>query len=72
MKVLQTRIADLRRTRNLSQIELAEIVDVRRETIARLEKGLYNPSLKLAYDIAHVFELPIEDVFQYVEVEDDE
>lgn len=48
---------------NLSQLELAQKVGVRRETIVFLEKGKYNPSLKLAYDISRVFKLPIEDVF---------
>jgi putative transcriptional regulator len=47
----------------LTQEELAAKVKVRRETIVFLEKDKYNPSLKLAYDIARVFNLTIEDVF---------
>ena len=50
---------------NLSQLDLAKIVDVRRETIVFLEKGKYNPSLKLAYDISSVFRLTIEEVFVF-------
>lgn len=70
MKVLQTRIAEYRRVNNVTQSELAEKVDVRRETIARLERGLYNPSLKLAYDIAQYFDTSIEDMFTYVDIEE--
>lgn len=64
---LQTCIFELRREKGMTQSELAEAVNVRRETIARLEKGLYNPSLKLAYDIAKVFDKNIEEVFTYKE-----
>ncbi len=47
----------------MTQKDLADKVGVRRETIVFLEKGKYNPSLKLAYDIAKVFESTIEEVF---------
>ena len=50
---------------NLTQDELAKKVGVRRETIVFLEKNKYNPSLKLAYDIARAFESKIEDIFIY-------
>ena len=53
----------------LSQEELAQRVGVRRETIGNLEKGRYNPSLVLAWNIAKVFGVPIEEVFT---VESDE
>ena len=49
----------------MDQAQLAQLVGVRRETIGRLEKGLYNPSLKLAMDIAHVFGLTVEEVFTF-------
>ena len=49
----------------MKQGELAERVGVRRETIIRLEKGQYNPSLKLAIDIAKVFEVSIEELFEF-------
>lgn len=48
---------------NLTQEELAQIVNVRRETIQRLEAGKYNPSLKLAIDISRAVKTPIEDIF---------
>lgn len=60
---LETKIRELRASVNLSQEELAEKVGVRRETIVRLEKGAYNPSLKLAIDIARVFNKNVEEVF---------
>lgn len=47
----------------LTQEQLAEKVGVRRETIMRLEKAQYNPSLKLAVDISRVLNAPIEDIF---------
>lgn len=47
----------------LTQEQLADIVSVRRETIMRLEKAQYNPSLKLAIDISRAVKAPIEDIF---------
>ena len=47
----------------LTQEQLADIVGVRRETIMRLEKAQYNPSLKLAIDISRDVKAPIEDIF---------
>ena len=47
----------------LTQGELAEMVGVRRETIMRLEKAQYNPSLKLAVDISRAVQAPIEEIF---------
>lgn len=49
--------------KDLTQEQLAEIVGVRRETIMRLEKAQYNPSLKLAIDISRAVDTPIEDIF---------
>ena len=60
---MKTRIKELRARHNLTQKELADKVGVRRETIVFLEKGKYNPSLKLAYNIAKVFKTQIEDIF---------
>ena len=60
---MQTRIKELRAREGLTQQDLADRVEVRRETIVFLEKGRYNPSLALAYRIAQVFGLPIEDIF---------
>ena len=61
--MLRTRIHELRKEKELSQAELASLVGVRRETIVYLESGKYNPSLKLAMDIAKVFNMPVEDIF---------
>lgn len=47
----------------LTQEQLADIVGVRRETIMRLEKAQYNPSLKLAIDVSRAVKAPIEDIF---------
>ncbi len=63
MNKLRTIIKELRTKFDLTQKDLADKVGVRRETIVFLEKGKYNPSLKLAYDIAKVFESTIEEVF---------
>ena len=62
---MTNRIRELRARDNLTQMDLAREVGVRRETIVFLEKGKYNPSLKLAYDIASVFKLSIEEVFLF-------
>ena len=64
---LTTKLRELRAVLNISQEELAIKVNVRRETIARLEKGMFNPSLKLAMDIAAVFEKTVEEVFFFSE-----
>ena len=65
--MLKTKIRELRMERHMEQSELARLVDVRRETIGRLERGLYNPSLKLAMDIAKVFHTTVEDIFVFTE-----
>lgn len=64
---MNNRIKELRARHNLTQDDLARRVNVRRETIVFLEKGKYNPSLKLAYDIAKVFGERIEEVFIFSE-----
>lgn len=61
---IKTRLHELRKERNMQQSELAELVGVRRETIGNLENGKYNPSLKLAWDIAKVFGVSIEEIFR--------
>jgi putative transcriptional regulator len=60
---MKNRIRELRARDQFTQLDLAKMVNVRRETIVFLEKGKYNPSLKLAYDIAKSFNLTIEEVF---------
>lgn len=72
MPILKTRMYEYRKAMNLQQAELAEMVGVRRETIGKLENGRYNPSLKLAMDIAKVFGKTVEDVFTFEDDEEDE
>ncbi len=72
MYILKTKIHEYRKELNLQQSELAELVGVRRETIGKLENGKYNPSLKLAMDIANVFHKTVEEVFLFEEISDNE
>lgn len=65
MPKFKTKIHEFRKEMNLQQAELAELVGVRRETIGKLENGKYNPSLKLAMDIARVFGKTVEEVFKF-------
>ena len=59
---LSTKLKEYREAKGLKQADLAELVGVRRETIVNLEKGKYNPSLKLAMDIAKVFHTTVEEL----------
>lgn len=54
-----------RQRKGMTQEQLAQLVGVRRETIMRLEKAQYNPSLKLAIDISRAVEAPIEEIFLF-------
>jgi putative transcriptional regulator len=65
MNVLKTDIRRLREELGLTQKDLAKKVDVTRQTILFMEKGKYNPSLRLAWRIARVFDRPIEEVFSF-------
>ncbi len=61
--MIKNRIKEYRAKNNMKQEELAGKVGVRRETIGNLEKGKYNPSLVLAWNIAKVFGVSIEEIF---------
>lgn len=61
---IKTRIKEYRTKHNMKQEDLAKLVGVRRETIYHLEQGKYNPSLGLAYSIAKVFNVTIEEIFE--------
>jgi len=61
--MIKNRIKEYRAKSDMKQEELALLVGVRRETIGNLEKGRYNPSLALAWNIAKVFRVSIEDIF---------
>ena len=63
MAEFECRLKKYRLLKEMTQEQLAEKVGVRRETIMRLEKAQYNPSLKLAIDISRVVGVPIEEIF---------
>lgn len=65
--MLKTKIKEYRERVNMNQSELAALVGVRRETIVHLENGRYNPSLKMAMDIAKVFHTTVEELFEFIE-----
>jgi putative transcriptional regulator len=69
LKTVRTRIKELRARYDLTQEELAKKVGVRRETILFIEKGNYNPSLKLAHDIAKTLQTTIDNLFIFEEDE---
>ena len=58
-----------RATKRMTQQELADLVGVSRQTIMQLERNRYNPSMMLAYSIAKVFDVKIEDLFDFREEE---
>ncbi len=62
--MIKTKIRAYRAKLNMKQEELAALVGVRRETIGHLENGKYNPSLKLAFDIAKVFHTTVDELFE--------
>ena len=64
---MKNRLEELRKARGIKQEELAEILEVSRQTIGSLENGRYNPSILLAFRISKYFGMPIEDIFIYEE-----
>ncbi|MBK8990031.1 MAG: helix-turn-helix transcriptional regulator [Chloroflexi bacterium] len=66
---MKNRLLELRVAKGWSQQALAEMVDVSRQTIISLENGRYNPSILLAFRLARLFNLQIEDIFLYSEEE---
>ena len=64
---MKNRLEELRRARGIRQEELADVLGVSRQTIGSLENGRYNPSILLAFKLAHYFEMSIEDIFIYEE-----
>lgn len=65
--MLRTKIKKYREKENMKQSELADLIGVRRETIVHLENGRYNPSLKMAMDIAKVFHTTVEELFEFTD-----
>ena len=66
-EALKNRLEELRKERGINQEQLAEVLEVSRQTIGSLENGRYNPSILLAFRISRYFGLPIEDIFIYEE-----
>jgi len=69
---MNNRLAEIRKARGMTQEQLADILKVSRQTIGSIENGRYNPSLILAFKIARLFQLPIEDIFIYKEDDSNE
>ena len=65
----ESKIHIYRATRRMTQQELADLVGVSRQTIMQLERNRYNPSMLLAYSIAKVFGVTMEDLFDFTEGE---
>ena len=65
--IMKNRLKELRKEKGIKQEDLAEAMDVSRQTIISLENGRYNPSIMLAFKLAAFFDLLIEDVFIYEE-----
>lgn len=64
---MKNRLEEIRKQRGIKQEELADKLEVSRQTIGSLENGRYNPSILLAFKIARFFEMSIEDIFIYEE-----
>ncbi|MCC8069493.1 MAG: helix-turn-helix transcriptional regulator [Ruminococcus sp.] len=64
---MKNRLEEIRKSKGIKQEELAEALEVSRQTIGSLENGRYNPSIILAFKIARYFKLKIEDIFIYEE-----
>lgn len=64
---MKNRLEELRKARGIQQEQLAEALEVSRQTISSLENGRYNPSIVLAFKIAKYFRMSIEEIFLYSE-----
>lgn len=63
---MKNNLEELRNKRGLTQQELADQVEVSRQTIISLENGRYNPSILLAFRLAHLFQMKIEEIFVFI------
>ena len=68
---MKNKLKVLRAIRNWSQADLAERLDVSRQTVNALETGKYDPSLPLAFKIARLFQMPVEEIFEAEEEQTD-
>lgn len=64
---LYNRLKEYRAKISVNQYEMGKLVGVSRQTISQIERGDYSPSVSLALKIAKVFEVPVEEIFQYKE-----
>ncbi len=64
---MKNRLEEIRKKHGMNQEELADVLEVSRQTIGSLENGRYNPSIILAFKIARYFDMPIEEIFLYEE-----
>ncbi|ENK1243950.1 helix-turn-helix transcriptional regulator [Clostridium sporogenes] len=64
---MKNKLEEIRKARDIKQEELADVLEVSRQTISSLENGRYNPSIILAFKIARYFDMNIEDIFIYEE-----
>ena len=64
---MKNKLEELRKAKGIKQEELADAMQVSRQTIGSLENGRYNPSILLAFKLAKYFEMSIEDIFIYEE-----
>lgn len=64
---MKNRLEELRKVHGMTQEELADVLEVSRQTVGSLENGRYNPSILLAFKIARLFHTTIEEVFLYEE-----
>lgn len=69
---LYNHLKEFRAKINVNQQEMGKLVGVSRQTISQIERGDYSPSVTLAIKIAKVFDVKVEDIFDYVEDENDE
>lgn len=69
---MENRLEEMRTSKGLTQQELADLAGVSRQTIISLERGRYNPSITLAFRLARLFGVTVEDLFIYSEENDHE
>ncbi|WP_412523910.1 helix-turn-helix transcriptional regulator [Clostridium sp. JS66] len=70
IKIFKTKIKVLRAENDITQEQLAKEIGISRGTILEIERGTFNPSLKLAFKIANYFNKKVDDVFQFIEEDD--
>ena len=72
MKISLNHLKEYRAKINVNQQEMGQLVGVSRQTISQIERGDYSPSVTLAIKIAKIFDAKVEDIFDYIEDEENE